>query len=206
MKRKSFVFYRSFYDGIQCLPKRERLAFFEAICQYGLDGEEPELTGATLGMFRQIKALLDDNNERFVNGKKGGAPKGNKNASKNNEKQPLVELETTTGCNQNNHYVKDEDEDEDEDEEVFGKPNDLSPEQELIRYLNRTAHRAFQFTETNLSLASSVLELYPIEAAKAVVDNKVAMWKDDPKMAGYLRPRTLFNLENFENYLNEDVV
>lgn len=36
-----------------------------------------------------------------------------------------------------------------------------------------------------------------------VIDKKCEQWLDNEKMAMYLRPKTLFNKTNFENYLNE---
>ena len=36
-----------------------------------------------------------------------------------------------------------------------------------------------------------------------VIDKKIEDWLTDDKMNRYLRPSTLFNRTNFENYLNE---
>ena len=36
-----------------------------------------------------------------------------------------------------------------------------------------------------------------------VIDNKVAVWGNDPKMAEYLRPSTLFAASHFEEYMND---
>ena len=44
-------------------------------------------------------------------------------------------------------------------------------------------------------------EGYTINDFKAVIDKKAEEWKDDPKMAQYLRPETLFGTK-FESYLN----
>lgn len=208
MKRESMVIYRSQFEGLMDLPKSRRLDFFEAMLRYGLDGEVPKLHGAEMAFFRQIMAAVDGNNKRFVNGKRGGAPAGNKNASKNNQKQPVVESKTTSGCNQNNQYIYDEDVYEDvyEDVDVLsGKPDDL-PADRIILYLNRKAHRAYQRTEKNRALVDGILVDYPETVVKAVIDNKVAQWADDPKMVQYLRPSTLFNPDRFDEYANEDWV
>ena len=209
MIRDSMVFLRSQWEGVHDLPEDRRLAAYEAIFGYAFDGKEPEMVGAEMAFMRQIMAQTDSNNERYMNGKKGGAPKGNKNASKKQPKQPVVESKTTYGCFKNNLPIYDEDVDVDVDVDgnVFssGKPDPLSPAAEIIHYLNRSAGRAFQLTETNLALVGNLLGTYPVRALEMVIDNKVAQWKTDPKMAGYLRPKTLFDPANFENYINEEV-
>lgn len=45
MQRKSFTFYRSFYEALCYLPEEHRLPAFMAICAYALDGEEPQIEG-----------------------------------------------------------------------------------------------------------------------------------------------------------------
>ena len=43
--RKQFTFYRSFWECAQNFQtKKEKLEFFEMLCQYALDKTEPDLT------------------------------------------------------------------------------------------------------------------------------------------------------------------
>lgn len=68
----------------------------EAIINYGLYGTIPEnLPPVLLALFNTMKFSIDKAQKRYdasvKNGKRGGAPKGNKNA----EKQPKNNLETT---------------------------------------------------------------------------------------------------------------
>ena len=84
-ERKGFVFYRSFYDAITDkdvgLTKTEQLDIFIAISEYCLLGVVPELTGRSKAMWILIKPQLDANNNRYENGKKGGAPEGTQNCN-----------------------------------------------------------------------------------------------------------------------------
>ncbi len=41
------------------------------------------------------------------------------------------------------------------------------------------------------------------DQCRRVIDCKVRDWRDDPKMAKFLRPETLFNATKFEGYLGE---
>ena len=58
-ERDRFTFFRSFYEAIRELPNKHRLAIYDAICQYGLDGTVPELTGVPKALFIAIRAKLD---------------------------------------------------------------------------------------------------------------------------------------------------
>lgn len=98
-KKKSFVFYRSYLDAAARMTDEQRLKFFDALISYGLDRTPVQDTGDVLIdiAFDFVVPLLDANYKKYEDGKKGGAPKGNKNAkkktTKNNQKQPLVETE-----------------------------------------------------------------------------------------------------------------
>lgn len=114
MERESFVFYRSFYEGIKELPRDIQGEVLTAIMEYGLNGVTTEnQKQITKAMFALIKPQLDANNQRFENGKNGGAPKGNQNARKqpknnqettkkqpkNNQKQPNVNVNDNVNVN-----------------------------------------------------------------------------------------------------------
>lgn len=94
-ERTGFVFYRSFFDAISDLSAKEKLAIYEAITTYALEGIEPSMEKVgktTKALWLLIKPLLDNDIRRYENGckgaesgKRGGAPTGNDNAKK---KQP----------------------------------------------------------------------------------------------------------------------
>ncbi len=75
MKRDSFIFYRSFYEAISQLGEGDRLAVYEALCRYALDGSSTAVEGVTGAMLSLMRPQIDANNERYLNGKKGGRPK-----------------------------------------------------------------------------------------------------------------------------------
>ncbi len=87
-QRESFVFYRSFKEAIDNAPKSIKLTLYDAIIDYALYREEPNLDGIAKIAWVLIKPQLDANWIRYEKGCKGGAPKGNQNARKNNLKQP----------------------------------------------------------------------------------------------------------------------
>ncbi len=93
-KKNSMVFYRSFLDAVDEMPEESQLPLLKAIIRYALDDETPkELDSYCRAIFKAIQPTIDKAILRYKaqceNGKKGGAPKGNSNASKkNNPIQP----------------------------------------------------------------------------------------------------------------------
>ena len=75
MERNSFIFYASFFNGIDKLPEENQLELYRAICAYALTGELIELSSLSEAMFSLIKPQLDANNKRYEDGRKGGRPR-----------------------------------------------------------------------------------------------------------------------------------
>ena len=96
--RDTFIFYRSFKESMDDLSDADKLIMYEAISDYSLDLKEPELTGFPKALFKLIRPILDANIQRWRNGCKGGAPKGNKNnrfSKSTTEVQPKTNQSTT---------------------------------------------------------------------------------------------------------------
>lgn len=75
--KESFVFYKSFYKAIQKVKNKElKSDIYDAICELALNENDIELTDATGQIIMElIKPQINANNERYLNGKKGGRPK-----------------------------------------------------------------------------------------------------------------------------------
>ena len=103
MKRDSFIFYKSFYDSIKELDPKDQVQIYDAIFQYQFEGKEIELKGVCKSIFTLIIPQLEANNKRYINGLKGGAPKGNKNATKKQPKnnQELTKKQPNENVNEN---------------------------------------------------------------------------------------------------------
>lgn len=82
-RRDYFPFFASFEDAINEIDDEAvKLALYKAIVRYGLYGEEPALQGIAHTMWVLMKPNLISSRKQYENGKKGGAPKGNKNAQR----------------------------------------------------------------------------------------------------------------------------
>ena len=112
MVQNSFVFYDSFRDSVEDMDDKDRLAFYEAIINYSLDGKPPnELSKELTRMFKLVKPQLDANTKRKKDGKKGGRPskKDDENVSNNYEETIVSEDENykkTSGFENKNHRLK----------------------------------------------------------------------------------------------------
>lgn len=74
MQRGQFTFYRSFWDAVRGLPKRDRLPILEAIIGYALDELQPEGLSQSQGAFFLLcKPTLDASRKRAEGGKNGGS-------------------------------------------------------------------------------------------------------------------------------------
>ncbi len=102
--RDSFVFYKSFYEAIETLPKTKKVYLYEAIVRFALFSEEPKLDGMLQGMFNLIKPQLSANLARYENGKKGGRPRNQKETEtkpNNNQKKTNQEPNVNVNVNDN---------------------------------------------------------------------------------------------------------
>ena len=70
--------------------------------------------------------------------------------------------------------------------------------------LNTAAGTSYRDTakKTRELINARLNEGYTLEDFRTVIAKKTAEWKDDPRMAGYLRPETLFGTK-FEQYLGQ---
>ena len=71
------------FNQIDSLPENMQLKYYRAVCDYGLNGIEPNFKGVEKSVFIPMRDLIDYSNDRSRinadNGRKGGAPEGNQN-------------------------------------------------------------------------------------------------------------------------------
>ena len=76
--------------------------------------------------------------------------------------------------------------------------------EEIVAYLNARigTHYKPKSKGTLKHVSARLREGYTVDDFRTVIDKKCADWRNDPRMAPYLRPETLFG-PKFEGYLNE---
>ncbi len=98
-KRDAFLFYRSFFEAVERLNKRDKANTILAICNYALNGIQPQLNGAADAVWVLIKPVIDANFRRYQNGKKGGRSKMNPLQNKTKPEPNANQRETKPEAN-----------------------------------------------------------------------------------------------------------
>ena len=90
--RNQFTFYRSYYDAIQALSKRDQSTLILAVCAYAIYETEPKgLSNAAFTAFNLIKPTLDSGRRKAENGALGGQANGKQTESKTEAKRKQSE-------------------------------------------------------------------------------------------------------------------
>lgn len=81
------------------------------------------------------------------------------------------------------------------------------PYKQIIEYLNLKTNKKYTIKSkpTIGFINGRFSEGRTLEDFYHVIDVKVSHWLGDPKWDSYLRPSTLFNATNFENYMNQKI-
>lgn len=210
MARDGMIFYKSFQEALKNLPADIRLECYDAIFSYGLDGEEPELTGVSAAIFALVKPQIDANNKRRDNGSKGGRPAVAEEPKENQaetEEEPKHNQSETKSEPKEKVKEKEKEKVKDINNTLSGKPDRAGMRLEIIGYLNQKTGKDFRHSSqgTVRLIEARLNDGYSIEDFKRVIDNKVAEWKGTDQEQ-YLRPETLFAPSHFESYLNQRMV
>lgn len=97
-ERLTFSFFRSFYDAAKNIPDKAMQAdFLMAICEYALNGNEPEGSGIISALFALVKPNLDISRKRAQAGKKGGEAGNSKNDANNQPEEAQEEQNEANG-------------------------------------------------------------------------------------------------------------
>ena len=203
-QRDTFIFYRSFKESMSDLSDADKLIMYEAITDYSLDMKEPELTGFPKALFSLIRPFLDANTQRWKNGCKGGAPKGNKNnrfSKSTTEVQPEVNQSTTeVQANKDKNVNKDKNKDINKESTIVSKKDEhslSSPSEEFIKF-NQWLDKHCPFVlKVKTQMTAEYQKLLAKYTKKEICDvlESLNNWKDFPKKRTNVYRSTLDELK-----------
>ena len=215
--KNSFVVYTDIKETLDDLSDSEVAALFRGMVDYQVTGEDPNFSGTLKYIFIPIRQQMDRNNTKWERkkavraeaGRQGGIRSGevrrakaeaeaneaNASQSKQNEANEANEAVTVNGTvnvNVNGNGTV----------TVSDGADVAALSSSLISYLNEKSGGKYKPTEELTDRIGELLDAgYSEKDMRDVIDKKVAEWKDDSKMRGYLRPRTLFG-DKFEEYVS----
>lgn len=107
--REWFVFYKSFHEAINLLPKENQANAYNFIINYWLNGIEPnkEEDQVAYIVFLLAKPQIDANLRRYENGKKGWRPKTEKKPKANQSKTKAKPKTTLALPTEEYSFIKD---------------------------------------------------------------------------------------------------
>ena len=127
-ERDSMVMYRSFVEAVRDLPAEQFKDAMLAILDYGLDETEKEdITGVSKIVLTMAKPMIDKNNQRYHNGRKGGRPKTKQDTVEKTEK-PMVSNSETYGYDNEKPMVS--------DSKTYGYENENDSKPNVNEYVN----------------------------------------------------------------------
>lgn len=145
MKRDQFTFYRSYYEALKHLPKKDRADVLMAVIGYALDQEDPKLSGVPFSVFTLIRPTLDSGRNKARNrSKKTVTP----------EEQPGTNAEQTenkTGTNAEQNRKEGEKEREVEGEKEREYENECYPPTPLLETKGPTLEQVTEFARLRRS-------------------------------------------------------
>ena len=187
------------------LSDADKLIMYEAITDYSLDMKEPELTGFPKALFSLIRPFLDANTQRWKNGCKGGAPKGNKNnrfSKSTTEVQPEVNQSTTeVQAKKDKNVNKDKNKDINKESTIVSKKDELSlssPSEEFIKFNQwLDKHCPFVLKVKTQMTEPEYQKLLAKYTKKEICDvlESLNNWKDFPKKRTNVYRSTLDELK-----------
>lgn len=136
MQRKQFTFYRSYYEAVKDLPKEDIAEIFLAVCEYALNGMEPDkLSGVPRSVFILMRPTLDSGrrkaeNRSTKNTKDGDKEEQSDNKPKTNEEQ--TDNKPASGGEQSIKEKEKEEEREEEIEREGERENDVDVEKDFF--------------------------------------------------------------------------
>ena len=212
MAERNIKFWANWARAIDWLPNGVKEGFAWKIIEYALLDREPVIEACEMPVWEMIKTSVDADLKATENGAKGGRPRSAKTPQKTPSKTPQ-ETQPTTHAETPSETLINESEAESE-AEAEGEPP-LPPLEDCD---NEAAAFAVEALAVFNAITGQDVRDMPGDAwcglrrvfdagrtmddVRSVVEKKHAEWNDNPRMAKFVRPSTLFG-DKFDEYLNQ---
>lgn len=187
MKRDQFTFYKSFWEAMKSLPKKDQIQFVTAVCNYVFDDSDVNVSGPAAAAFLLVKPVLDKASKRSESGKKG-ISKREANRKQTSSKTESNEKQTASDVEGEKEVEVEVEREVEVENEVLKKPlpggrGTKSPDHTpaaaavVADYLNRVNASASDFALEELrGFADTLGEAVCKRAMDIALDEKKATW------------------------------
>lgn len=206
----TMYFYDDFWESLQSLKDRgDREAAAYAMLEYYFTGKSETENPIAEMAFGLVKGRIDKSIINQRNGAKGGAKKW-QNASVANSEISTGAISTayenaTTNSNPNsNSNSKSKPKKKEYSIKIDDDREEYAFAVQCLKALNEIAGKNFKTIPTDMANNLSVLsERYTINDIRSMIRCKYNQWNNNPDMKRYIKPDTLFRLNNIERYIDE---
>lgn len=194
-KRDGFVFYESWFEAIKLLKDSDKLIMYDKICSYGL-GYEMDLPQHLKVIWLLIQPLIDSNNKRYKDGKKGGRPPKEKTSGLENKNHRLSNPKPKEKEN-----VKDKEKENDNDKQINVSGFLEWFNSMLLKHNSKLGKfKTLSQTDINNLIKLKQLNFDNQDWEKVFISMNKSQWVQDNKMC---TPSHYLRNENFQKYLNQ---
>ena len=220
--RTSFLVYSDIKAVLDEMSDEQVGQLFRGMVDYFVAGDDPGFGGVLKFAFIPIRQQMDRDASKYERKCERNRENARKRWGKDNAtvcdgmRMHANHADTDTDTDKDKDTDKDTDKDKDKDTDkdtdkdkeaaksapVASAPPSLSSfSAEAIAYLNEKAGSNYSASKKVRDQMEKIIKAgYTLDDVMTVVDRKVEEWLHDPKMVGYLRPRTLFG-DKFPEYL-----
>ena len=200
-KKKSFLLHIDSLDILDDLDDQQAGLLFKAIKAYqiGEDLTLDSLVKIAFSPFRNQFARDDEKYQKTCERRADAGSKGGKQKVANASKCKQKVANVADSVNKNKNKTKSDSDNNKEEIDLLSSKRDSVT---VLKYLNDSLGTKYkETTKAHIANISARLdEGHSTEDLKSVVNSKKSEWGNDPNMAQYLRPQTLFG-NKFQGYL-----
>ena len=210
-----FTFFRSFGEAFWDFDDKDRLALYDGLTHYALEGVEPEFSGMLATVWKLVKPNVDKSLKRSktnTDNANSRVKKATAETNRNDGKavaEPIAKpIAKATGgaiVSKDKDLDKDLDKDWEEDKDLDSAGAQFASAA-LAVFNEETGKDVRELPGTTFADLERIRHNgRTLDDIRTVVRRKRRQWGNDPRSASWVCPSTLFG-PKFEQYLNEQEV
>ena len=194
--KKTFVMYMSWQPLFDNLSDEDAGQMIRVIYKYQATGDMPNADWKLYPTFMMLKATIDEDTAKY---------KEKVERLANNRNQDDINVKSERNQDDIALVATDTDTDTDTDTSSKKKIKATETDIRILDYFNSKCNTSYRYKNQEILklIHGRLKDGFSEDDFKRVIDIKYEEWFDNPDMAKYLKPSTLFRPSHFEEYLNQ---